>query len=183
VFGVTPGRFKRDPSIKETERSMSKANVVLQGAPVRHDAFNVAGVSARIEHAHKEAIPTLWPKLFKHLAKEKKSDWRTYGVCWGDEGEDAFNYMAAIEIPAGAKVPQGLETKSIPAQSYLVFRLTLDGNELHGQMQAAAKEIWSEQIPKSGRHLAKGPDLEVYPQNFDPNRAGSTVDFWVPLET
>jgi AraC family transcriptional regulator len=188
TFGVTPGRFKRDPSsgLRETERHMSKtskANVTLQGDPIRHPGFSVAGVSAQIEAAHKEVIPTLWPKLFQHLAKEKTSNWRTYGVCWGaDESQGTFNYMAAVEVASGAKPPQGLEAKAIPAQSYLVFRLTLDGSDLHGQMQAAAREIWGEQIPKSGRRLAKGPDLEVYPRDFDPTRAGSTVDFWVPVE-
>jgi AraC family transcriptional regulator len=73
IYGITPGRFKRE-HIKHMETLMSKtsrANIVLLGEPVRHGAFTVAGVAARIENAHKEVIPTLWPKLFQHLAKEK----------------------------------------------------------------------------------------------------------------
>ncbi len=189
TFGVTPGRFKRETLIpaKPMETFMTgssqKANVVQQGGLVRHEAFTVAGVAARIETAHKDVIPTLWPKLFHQLAGEKRADWRSYGVCWGaDEAEGTFNYMAGVEVSPGA-TPKGFEAKTIPAQSYLVFRLTLDGGNLHEQMQAAAREIWGERLPKSGRKLSKGPDLEVYPPDFDPSRAGSTVDFWVPVES
>jgi AraC family transcriptional regulator len=190
TFGVTPGRFRREHlnQRREMESDMTdrdgKPNLVPIKDIVHRSAFIVAGVGGRIEQANKHMIPTLWPKLFQRLAADKRKDWRTYGVCWAaDDSEDgAMNYMAAVEVEAGTKPPAGLETMTIPEQSYLAYRLTIDGSDLHTQMQAAAKEIWGECIGKSGKKLAKGPDLEVYPADFDPSRPGATVDFWVPVE-
>jgi predicted transcriptional regulator YdeE len=63
-----------------------------------------------------------------------------------------------------------------------VFRQTLDGGELHPQMQAAVREIWGERLPKCGHKLARGPDLEVYPDQFEPGVPDSWVEWWIPIE-
>lgn len=49
-------------------------------------------------------------------------------------------------------------------------------------MQAAAKQIWGDLLPKSGRRLAQAPDLEVYPIDFAPDRPGLAIEWWVPVE-
>ena len=48
-------------------------------------------------------------------------------------------------------------------------------------MQSAVKEIWGERLPKSGFKLANAPDLEAYPPEFTPGRAGY-VEWWIPVE-
>ena len=70
----------------------------------------------------------------------------------------------------------------LPSRHYLVFRQVLHGGALHPQMQRAAREIWGERLPNSGHRLAQTPDLEVYPPDFGPNRAGAWVEWWVPVE-
>jgi predicted transcriptional regulator YdeE len=49
-------------------------------------------------------------------------------------------------------------------------------------MQAAAREIWGVRLPACGYKLARGPDLEVYPPNFDSGRSGAWVEWWIPIE-
>ncbi len=89
--------------------------------------------------------------------------------------------MAAVAIEADAPAPEGLEIKDVPAQHYLVFRQTVDGSDLHTQMQAAGREIWGERLPKSGYQLARSPDLEVYPPDFTPGKPG-WVEWWIPVK-
>jgi AraC family transcriptional regulator len=190
VFGVTPGRFKRngDQSQIMMERQMptlatAKPNLALLDGIKHRDAFTVAGLSARIEGANKEVIPTLWPRLFHHLPIAGRKGGECYGVCWGaDLKEGSFNYMAAVEVEPGAAPPKEFTTLKIPAQSYRVFRLTLDGGEIHPQMKAAVEEIWSERLPKSGWRLKSGIDFEFYGADFNPTASGAVIDIHVPVE-
>ena len=190
VFGVTPGRFRRDGDQSQImmERRMptlatAKPNLALLEGIKHRDAFTVAGLSARIEGANKQVIPTLWPRLFQHLPIAGRKGGEGYGVCWGaDLKEGSFNYMAAVEIEPGARPPEEFTTLKIPAQSYRVFRLTLDGGEIHPQMKAAVEEIWSERLPKSGWRLTSGIDFEFYGADFNPTAAGAVIDIHVPVE-
>ena len=62
-----------------------------------------------------------------------------------------------------------------------VFQMTIDGSDLHPQMQTAAREIWGVRIPASGFELDRAPDLEVYPASFDPARPGGVLEWWLPV--
>lgn len=128
------------------------------------------------------AIPTLWPGLVERLPIPGQTTSRTYGVCWpADPQEGSFKYMAAVEVDP-KRAPSDLEVVQVPAQSYLVFRLTTTGGELHPQMKAAVQEIWSERLPQSGFKAKRGPDFEFYEEGFRPGEAGQTVDFYIPVE-
>ena len=191
VFGVTPGRFRRDPARYQSaarEKAMSlttivKPDVTLLDGVTRKDAFVVAGISARVGQANKADIPTLWPKLMRHVPFEGQKGPVGYGLCYGsDVTEGSFSYMAAVEIAPDNQPPAGLTLMQVPAQAYLVFRITLGPGEIHPQMQAAMKWIFSEGLPKSGRKPTGGIDLEVYGERFEPNKAGSIIDFYIPVE-
>ena len=89
--------------------------------------------------------------------------------------------MAGVEVAPDGALPAGFSHKEILPQAYLVFHQVLDGGELHPQMQAAVRAIWPDLLPKSGYRLANAPDLEVYPENFNPMQKGMTVDYYVPV--
>lgn len=191
VFGVTPGRYKRDPvryQASAMEKAMNqtpsaKPNVTLLDGVTRKDAFVVAGLSERIAKDNMQAIPALWPKLMKHIPFDGQKGPVCYGLCYGSNTEEgSFNYMAAAEIEPGKKPPAELTLMQVPAQTYAVFRITLNAGEIHPQMQAAMKFIFSEALPNSGRKPTGGIDLEVYGERFNPEKAGSVLDFYMPVE-
>jgi AraC family transcriptional regulator len=191
VFGVTPGRYKRDPAryqAQAMERAMNqtpaeKPNVTLLDGVTRKDAFVVAGLSERIGKDNMGAIPALWPKLMRHVPFEGQKGPVCYGLCYGSNmAEGSFHYMAAAEIEPGRKPPADLTLMQVPAQTYMVFRITLGAGEIHPQMQAAMRTIFSEALPNSGRKPTGGIDLEVYGERFNPNKAGSVLDFYIPVE-
>ena len=69
-------------------------------------------------------------------------------------------------------VNQGLEgfaIKDVPAATYAVFRIVLDGSALHPQVGRAMAEIWGELIPAGRLRVAEGPNFERYdvePEHF-----------------
>ena len=191
VFGVTPGRFRRDPSPQQSaareyamsQTTLAKPNVALLDGVTKKDAFVVAGLSARIAKDNMQEIPALWPKLTRHLPLPGQKGKVGYGLCYGANMQDgSFNYMAAVEVEPGTKPPADLTLMQVPAQTYMVFRITLGAGEIHPQMKAAMQYIFSEGLPKSGRKPSGGIDLEVYGDRFEPNKAGSILDFYMPVE-
>jgi AraC family transcriptional regulator len=186
AHGVSPGRYRKNPAREEIAMSdaASQSRLSMQPTPVRKPALRVAGVSGVFDEATRAQIPALWHRLIQRLPLQGQvGDGASFGVCWAaDKGDGCFNYMAAVPIAADAPVPEGLEVKEVPAQTYLVFRQETDGSPLHPQMQAAAKEIWGERVPKSGFKLANAPDLEAYPPDFEPDQP-SHVEWWIPVET
>jgi predicted transcriptional regulator YdeE len=71
----------------------------------------------------------------------------------------------------------------VPLQTYRVFHLTLDGGPLGPQNQGAMREIFETRIPQAGRELTGGPDLEVYPADFNPAKQGATLELWIPVKS
>jgi AraC family transcriptional regulator len=191
VFGVTPGRYKRDPvryQASAMEKAMNqttaeKPNVTLLDGVTRKDAFVVAGISERISKDNMQAVPALWPKLMQHVPFDGQKEPVFYGVCYGSNMEEgSFNYMAAAEIAPDKKPPAALTLMQVPAQTYAVFRITLGAGEIHRQMKAAMQYIFSEALPTSGRKPTGGIDLEVYGERFNAEKAGSVLDFYIPVE-
>ena len=185
AHGVSPGRYRKNPAREEIAMSDAtiQSRLSMQPTPVRKPALRVAGVSGVFDEITRAQIPALWPKLVERLPlRDQVGDDASFGVCWAaDKADGCFHYMAAVPIAADAPVPDGLEVKDVPAQTYLVFHQETDGSPLHPQMQAAVKEIWGERLPKSGFKLANAPDLEAYPPHFEPDQP-SHVEWWIPVE-
>jgi len=190
VFGVTPGRYKRDPIRYQAfamERAMNqspsaKPNVVLLDGVTRKDAFVVAGLSMRLSKETVTEIPALWPKLMRHIPFDGQKGQVCYGLCYGSNTSDgSFNYMAAAEIAPDQKPPAELTLMQVPAQTYAVFRITLAAGAIHPQMQAAMQHIFSDGLPNSGLKPTGGIDLEIYGERFNPEKAGSVLDFYIPV--
>ncbi|MDZ5648109.1 AraC family transcriptional regulator [Nitrospirillum sp. BR 11828] len=190
IFGVAPGRFRQGFSATpfEGQYPMSlpdSADVDVTHLPdlVPLDAFTVAGPSRRFDGATKATIPQLWPALIGALPfAGQEPSWATYGVVWAaDRSEGSFDYMAGVRITPDATPPAGFTTLRIPAATYAVFRITLNGGPLHPQVKTAMARIWGELIPASGLKVAESPDFELYDSEFAPTRPGAVIDFYVPV--
>jgi AraC family transcriptional regulator len=187
AFGVPPGRYR---SLAARIRETTPMTTVLdhpplsQSGPVKKPALRIAGISQVFDEESKAGIAALWSRLLATPSLKGYRLGRTFGVCLAPpEGEScALTYLAGVELAADAEVPEGLELVEMPARPYLVFRQVLQGPDLHPQMQAAMREIWGERVPRAGVKLAQAPDLEVYPEGFDPAAPGAWVEWWLPAE-
>lgn len=194
VFGVSPGRFRRGFAVEpiEGQYPMTPMNApsALQDAVVRLPelvtlpAFRIAGPARRFDAASKSDIPQLWSSLIGALPfAGQVESWSTYGVVSSvDREEGSFQYMAGVGVSDDCTPPHGFSTMDIPAGTYAIFRITLNGAALHPQVQRAMARIWGELIPQSGLKLADRPDFEHYDGRFDPTTPGSVIDFHVPVE-
>lgn len=205
VFGVSPGRFRDGFALNQitpiegqfpmnAPRTLSTA-VTRLAELVRLDAFSVAGPSRRFDNASKSEIPQLWSTLVGALPlKGQSPSWATYGVVWSvDRESGSFQYMAGVGLNVSVSVgvsasaserelPKGFTVKEIPAATYVVFRIALNGSALHPQVKSAMATIWSELIPASGLRVADSPDFELYDGRFAPDQPGAVIDFHVPVE-
>ena len=147
-------------------------------------AFRVAGPARRFDEATKSEIPQLWSALIGALPFAGQSpSWATYGVVSQAAPSDgSFQYTAGVGVESDCVLPPGFSSMEIPAATYAVFRITLDGSTLHPQIKRAMAAIWGQLIPQSGLKLAVGPDFELYDGRFDPQKAGSVIDFHVPVQ-
>ena len=191
VFGVSPGRFRNGFAVEPIEGQFPMSAPTFPITPVVQlpelatmPGFFVAGPARRFDEASKAEIPQLWSVLIGALPfKGQTPSWATYGVVSGvDKGEGCFQYMAGVGVEAGCVPPPGFSTMEIPAATYAVFRITLNGSALHPQVKQAMAAIWGELIPASGLKVVDGPDFELYDGRFDPQKAGSVIDFHVPVE-
>jgi AraC family transcriptional regulator len=184
-YGVPPGQFKRDIlKQRPPEKTMPPVHARVVQLPdlLHRPAFSVAGVSAIFDSQNKSGIPTLWPRLIACLPLKGQVDARTYGVCrMVDAVEGCMSYMAGVEVTGDAPMPDGFERTEIAAQTYVVFRLTVDGSALHPQMQAAMPKIWGGLLPASGLKPVQAPDFELYPADFEPLRKGAHIDICIPV--
>ena len=189
VYGAPPGRFRRKQQLIEEPDLMSSPpirSVRLTGGDVPHlgPALRIAGVSRVFSEVNRHEIPALWATLFSTPGVSDQARGRTFGVCCAtDEPDSDLSYTAGFEILDDAGSPPGLALITLPARSYLVFQMTVDGSDLHPQMQAAAREIWGVRVPACGFVLDRAPDLEVYPADFDPTRPGAFLEWWLPVRS
>jgi AraC family transcriptional regulator len=193
VFGVSPGRFRIGFAVTPIEgqfpmnapaTNTTAASVTQMPDLVWLDAFSVAGPSRRFDHATKSEIPQLWSALVGALPlKGQSPSWATYGVVWSvDQQSGSFQYMAGVGVGPDCELPKGFTVKQIPAATYAVFRIALNGGALHPQVQRAMAAIWGELIPASGLRVVDSPDFELYDGQFAPDQPGAVIDFHVPVE-
>ncbi len=191
IFGVSPGRFRAGFALTPIEGQYpmnlpTSTSTAVTRLPdlVRLEAFSIAGPARRFDQESRAEIPQLWSALIGALPfKGQEPSWATYGAVWSvDREEGSFDYMAGVGIAPGSTLPAGFSEKRIPAATYAVFRITLDGSALHPQVKNAMATIWGQLIPASGLKLADSPDFELYDGRFEPTRPGAVIDFHVPVE-
>src|SRR4029453_13540167 len=93
---------------------------------IERAAQTVVGMSIRTMPMSPE-IPALWPRFVARIPEIENPG--EPGVSYGvmrDEG-GPLNYMAGVAGAAVGRVPQGMESLTIPAATYAVFRYPLSG--------------------------------------------------------
>ncbi|HEX3673585.1 MAG TPA: helix-turn-helix domain-containing protein [Rhizomicrobium sp.] len=187
-FGVPPGKFQRTTTKHDRRQTAmtdttTAPRVTMRDQLVHRDGFTVAGPRAIFDGENKSGIPLMWPRLLKCLPLAGQVDGRAYGVMSMLDGiEGSISYLAGVEVTGDGALPAGFERITIPANDYAVFRLELDGPNLHPQIQAAMPIIWGEMVPRAGFKIAQAPDFELCPEGFDPAQKGAWLEMWLPVE-
>lgn len=196
-LGVSPGRFKRNNAalrdmmeidMTNVAKKQPAANLVLLDDMKRRAGFRVGGYRITLDGTPGPEIPEMWARLMRRIPLPGQAGGEAYGVCWTkDAAQGSVNYMAAFEVAKDAKLSKDrnwgdLQSFDVPAQTYRAFRLTLDGGPIGPQIQGAMRDIFETRVPEAGWELTGGPDLEVYPADFNPTKKGATLELWIPVK-
>jgi AraC family transcriptional regulator len=180
--GISPSAAREQGS-KMNSFAPLKIKLTLEGGTmleykiVQKAQFTVMGKSRRFhtETAHSE-IPKFWNEHME--SGENRVVCGMYGLCMDSE-DNNFDYFIADNYIPWNEIPQGYETKVIPAGTWAIF-------PCHGALPKALQDvntkIWSEWLPSCKSYkLAGNYNLEMYtPPCEDPNDGYNEI--WIPVE-
>lgn len=145
---------------------------------VQRPAFSVIGMVYR-GPADQNEFHDLWVRFWPRYDELQNiiEPEICYGVCdHFNEQTGEFDYLACMQVAPTTPAPTGMEKWDIPDHTYAVFPVTLP---TIGSFYTAVYQEW---LPQSGYHRVDGPDFELYPADFDPNRPDSTFYMYIPVE-
>jgi AraC family transcriptional regulator len=122
-------------------------------------------------------IKGLWSGFGPRMAEIKDGN---PNACYGamdnyDEATGEFDYLAACEAKNAAKVPTGMVSWIVPAQTYAVLPCTLP------QIGEAWTTVYQQWLPTSGYQRAAGPEFELYDEKFNPQDPAAVLYLCVPV--
>lgn len=149
---------------------------MLEYKIVEKPQFTVIGKSRRFdtETAYQE-IPMFWKE---HMESGCKEVCGMYGICMDSDGKK-FDYLIADNYIPWKEIPDGCETKVIPAGTWAIF-------PCHGALPEALQEvntkIWSEWMPSCKAYkLAGSYNIEMYSPPCE-NPEDNYNEIWIPVE-
>ena len=158
-----------------TERKQTTEDkTVMEHRIVKKAQFTVVGVKRRFDSdTSRTEIPKFWDEL---MAKgEDRPIMGTFGLCLDMEGKEFDYWIADLYFP-WEEIPEGCETRVVPAGLWAEFPCTLE------TLQATNTKIRSEWLPAlSGYSVAGEYDVEVYLPPEDGSEE-MRVGIWVPLK-
>jgi AraC family transcriptional regulator len=153
---------------------------------VQRGSFRVAGAAIRTseeENRRSGTIPAFWKRV------------RADGAFWDEFGKIAvgsatlglstdfdgrsFSYWIAREVEAGAGVPAGMQSVTIPAQRYAVFTAA---GAFPQSVWELVDFVYGDWLKRSGHRRAGGPDFEWYDSRYDVASGSGEIDLYVPIE-
>lgn len=175
--GINPSAA-REPGSKLNSFAPLKIKLTLEGGTmleykiVEKSQFTVMGRSRKFnaETSYGE-IPRFWQEHMN--SEESKVVCGMYGICMDGDGK-AFDYLIADNYIPGNEIPEGYETKVIPAGTWAVFPCR---GPLPKALQDVNTRIWSEWMPSCKAYkLAGNYSIELYtPPCENPDDGYETV--------
>ncbi len=142
------------------------------------NAFLIAGTTARYNNQRVEGIPAQWQKFMPYIGKVPGQVGTTsYGVCFNFDDAGNMDYMCGVEVPEGTALPPELGLLAIPEHRWAVFV----HRDHISKIKATWRAIFGQWMPASGYKPARGPQLEAYVGNFNPQTGHGEVEIWIPI--
>ena len=180
--GVIPSLARGEGS-KLNSFAPLKIKLTLEGGTmleykiVEKAQFTVMGKSRTFntETAYGE-IPKFWKEHME--SNERKVVCGMYGICMDSDGKN-FDYFIADNYIPWNDVPEGFETKVIPAGTWATFPCR---GALPNALQEVNTKIWSEWLPSCKAYkLAGNYNIEMYTPPCE-NPEDSYNEIWIPVE-
>ncbi|SDI75736.1 AraC family transcriptional regulator [Paraburkholderia phenazinium] len=185
LFGVTPDELRSrrvltDLPVVEPIRMKELKEVDLPAPRFEtRGAFVIAGLSGRFTFETNEGIPALWQSFCPHIGHVPgQVGGITYGLCCNPGEDSSFEYVAGVEVRAGADLPASFRSIKVDPQRYAVFVHKGHVSTLHQTFY----NIFNHWLPASDLAAAEAPEFERYSEDFDPIAGKGTVEVWVPVK-
>jgi AraC family transcriptional regulator len=180
--GVSPSAA-RDKGSRLNSFAPLKIKLTLEGGTmleyriVEKAQFTVMGKSRRFNtETSYDKIPEFWKEHME--SGENKIVCGMYGICM-DIDEKNFDYFIADNYNPANEIPEGCETKVIPAGTWAVFPCR---GPLPKALQDVNTKIWSEWLPSCKTYkLAGNYNIEMYTPPCE-NPDDNYNEIWIPVE-
>ena len=131
-----------------------------------------------------KVIPPMWETIC-HRSDEitNRVGKAMYGIIYErPESERAhpheLQYIAAVAVSTGGKLPEGMVSRTIPAGTFAVF--------LHrgpiAKIAETCREIYRVWLPQSDWEHAGIADVELYDERFDCESENSVMEYWISVK-
>ncbi|MGE4541948.1 MAG: effector binding domain-containing protein [Bacteroidales bacterium] len=193
--GITPSMVKKDEMTIKSFAPL-KIKISLEGGYLldyritKKESFTVLGAAKQFSYEHaKQEIPSFWKEHF--LAENKKSVSGVYAVngMYGiniDEqmGNENFEYLIADNYNPAMDVPEGYETRTIPAFTWAVFPCK---GPMPIALQDVNTKIFAEWLPALKEYeFAAGYCVEMYadPAEYPKGTLDENYysEIWIPVK-
>ena len=183
-FGLTPEQVRAQGSLEGLSLTEAIPMNAAQTTTLDPPRFETAkprrfvGTVQRYNCQAPTGIPDQWQRFGPNMFRIKQVGNAAYGLCFNFDGEGDFDYMCAVEVPAGSNAPEGMTTFDVPETRYAVFA---HRGHIAG-IKSTMSAIFSQAIPESGLKLVEGPTIERYGPEFNPTTGLGGLEVWVPVE-
>ena len=180
--GISPSAAREQGS-KLNSFAPLKLKLTLEGGTmleykiVDKAQFTVMGKSRKFDmETSYEEIPKFWQEHME--GSESEVVCGMYGICMDSDGK-CFDYLIADNYIPGNDIPEGYETKVIPAGTWAIFPCR---GPLVKVLQDVNTKIWSEWLPSSKAYkLAGNYNIEMYMPPCE-NPEENYCEIWIPVE-
>jgi AraC family transcriptional regulator len=124
------------------------------------------------------SVPELWRQFAPRMAEIENPVNPEIGFGAQDHFNHAagtFEYLAAIEVKAAGRIPHGMQSWVIPAQTYAVFPASLS------IFSQDYEKAYGEALPAAGLERGDGPEFERYDEDFEPGNPTSPFALYIPI--
>lgn len=157
-----------------------EGGTIMEYKIVEKAAFTVMGRSRRFQYETSyQEIPKFWDE---HMGSaEVAKVMGMYGLCLGGEDNDKdFEYLIADNYIPQKEIPEGYETRTLPAGTWAIFPCK---GPMVETLQSTNTRIWNEWLPNCREYkLAGNYNIEAY---FEPKHDDPQCDYceiWIPVE-
>ncbi|MBP3609624.1 MAG: helix-turn-helix domain-containing protein [Lachnospiraceae bacterium] len=178
--GITPSAAK-EKGAKLRDFAPVRITLSLEGGTmmeykiVEKAAFTVMGKKRMFDtETSYQEIPKYWKEHFATGGGEIICG--MYGLCIDSDGKN-FDYLIADNYLPWKEVPEGCETRTLPAGLWAVFPCKMK------TLQDTNTKMWKEWLPNCKEYKLGGNyNIEMYAPPCEEDRGESYVELWLPIE-